>query len=392
MKIYTSISIIIAAFLVNSSVHAACQGDYTVSNQQDLDKIRSCKNYSGNIRIENTAAPDLKLNGIELLEGDLIVSNNDVLQTLSLPVLQGINGSLKLMNNKIMSRLDVSQLYALRTFDVSVHPALNEIKFSSGLSQAEVINIADTTITRLDGFKIVTARDISITNNIYLKNLSFNNMTSVGNMLISANSPTLTLELSKLETTRDLTLRNVANIVLSSLNKASGDISFISNSFDTLELQEVADISGTLTLTDNLQLSNVSMPKLSHLGGALSLGGNTKLMLVNAFPSLQQVDGTVDITGGFDEIQLPSLSDVRGGMNVQTSSSVFSCDQVNKLKNGIIKGNSFTCKSAVAKPKSGLKGGSSSGGSDENSASSTKYSEFNLITGGIALAYIAYGI
>ncbi|KAI8989410.1 hypothetical protein BDB01DRAFT_718880 [Pilobolus umbonatus] len=310
MKIYSSVKIIIAALVFNSCVHAACQGDYTVSNQQDLDKIRTCKNYSGNIRIENTAAPELKLNGVELLEGDLIVSNNDVLQTLSFPVLQGINGNLKLMNNKIMSRLDVSQLYALRTFDVSVHPALNEIKFSTGLSQADNINIADTTIARLDGFKIVTAREITITNNIYLKNLSFSNMTSVGNMLISANSPTLNLELTKLETTRDLTLRNVASITMSSLSKATGDISFISNSFDSLEIPEITDITGTLTLTDNLQLNNVSMPKLSHLGGALSVGGNSKLMLINSFPSLQQVDGTVDITGGFDEIQLPSLSDV----------------------------------------------------------------------------------
>lgn len=37
---------------------------------------------------------------------------------------------------------------------------------------------------------------------------------------------------------------------------------------------------------------------------------------------------------------------------------------MNKLKNGVIKGNSFVCKSRVANPKSGIpgKGGSGGGG------------------------------
>lgn len=109
---------------------------------------------------------------------------------------------------------------------------------------------------------------------------------------------------------REATFRNVAGLNLDGLVKVAGDMSFISNSFETLDLPSVTEILGTLTLQDNMQLNNLSMAKLSHLGGALSVSGNTKLASIQAFANLQQVDGTLDIIGGFDEMQLPAISDV----------------------------------------------------------------------------------
>lgn len=187
------------------------------------------------------------------------------------------------------------------------------------------------------------------------------------------------------------TFRNIAEVKLTNLKQVDGDISFISNSFEELDLPATGDIIGTLTLTDNLNLSNLSMPQLAHLGGALSVSGNTKLATVNAFPNLQQVDGTLDITGGFDEVQFPALADVRGGLNIQTSSNFFSCDGMNKLKSGVIKGNSFVCKAAVAKPKSSIGGkndGSGSPGSSESSASTLSMNTGLVTLFGVGLAYM----
>ncbi|KAG2194421.1 hypothetical protein INT47_003132 [Mucor saturninus] len=397
----TKFGLIFAATLLVSTmnVDAACQGDMTITSQNDMDQIRNCKTYSGNILIDNTAASDLRMNGVELLEGDLMVTNNNGLQGFGLPKLQGINGQLKFANNKLLSSIDVKQLYAIRSLEVSVHPALNELKFAAGLSQAEKIIIADTTCTRIDGFKMTTSKDIEISNNIYLKSLSFANMSSVGNILISANSPALILDLNTVSGLREGSFRNLAGIELTSLQKVSGDISFISNTFQSLDLPAAVDIIGTLTLTDNINLNNLSMSKLGHLGGALSVVGNNQLSSVNAFPSLQQVDGTLDLSGNFDEVQFPVLADVRGGLNVQTSSNVFACDDMNRLKAGVIKGNSFVCKSAVAKPKSGIKGvngkGGSSGGrggSDDSSASTQKSGFLVSLTAAAGAAAFAYMI
>lgn len=83
------------------------------------------------------------------------------------------------------------------------------------------------------------------------------------------------------------------------------------------------------------------------------MSNNTQLSKIDV-PRLQQVDGTVDITGNFDKVELPNLMDIRGGLNVQTSSDQFSCDDVNKLKDGVTKGHEFKCKSNVSNPKSGI--------------------------------------
>lgn len=197
MKISSAGFILAATILLsNNKVDAACQGDINVVTQQDMNQFRNCKTYGGNIMIDNSGVPELNLYGVELIEGDLVITNNNALQRLSMPKLQGINGQLKLANNKILSSVDLKQLYAIRSLEVSVHPALNEIKFPAGLAQAEKITIADTTITKLEGLKLSTVKEIEITNNIYLKSLSFSNMSSIGSILVSANSPSMHLDVS----------------------------------------------------------------------------------------------------------------------------------------------------------------------------------------------------
>lgn len=193
----TRFGFVFAAILLISNVQAACQGDIVVVTQQDLDQVRNCKSYGGNIVVDNSGAPDLTLNGVELLEGDLVISNNNGLQHLAFPKLQGINGQLKLLNNKLLKTVEMKQLYAIRSLEVSVHPALNDLRFPAGLSQADKIVITDTTITKIDGLKMTSVKDVEISNNIYLKNLSFGNMTSLGSILVSANSPSLHLDVSE---------------------------------------------------------------------------------------------------------------------------------------------------------------------------------------------------
>ena len=187
-----------ATILLAVQTDAACQGDMKIVTQNDLDQIRNCKTYGGNLIIDNSGASELKLTGVELLEGDLIVSNNDGLQSFSMPRLQGINGQLRFSNNKILNTIEAKQLYALRSLEVSVHPALNELKFAAGLSSAEKITITDTTCTKVEGFKMTSAKEIEITNNIYLKSLSLGTMTSVGKILISANAPSMKLDVSNI--------------------------------------------------------------------------------------------------------------------------------------------------------------------------------------------------
>lgn len=197
MKLSTEqLGIFAATLLCIQQVNAACSGELKVTTQLDLDKARSCKTYSGNIIIDNSGAGDLKLHGVELLEGNLLVTGNDALQAFSMPNLQGVNGEIRFANNKLLTSLNLAKLYAVRSFEVSVHPALNELRFAAGLSEAEKITITDTTVTRVDGLKMKTTQDISVSNNIYLKSFGLTNTTSVNNVLFSSNSPNLRIDVS----------------------------------------------------------------------------------------------------------------------------------------------------------------------------------------------------
>jgi hypothetical protein len=52
------------------------------------------------------------------------------------------------------------------------------------------------------------------------------------------------------------------------------------------------------------------MPELTFVGGALSIAENPSLTQIDSFTKLNEVDGTVDITGPYDDLQMPSLTDV----------------------------------------------------------------------------------
>lgn len=192
--------VLASAYLVLGGASAqgsSCSGDIKVSTQDDLNRLKSCSTYQGNIVIDNVSVPTLELKGVQMLKGDLLVSNNNALTSFSTGNLQAIDGTLKLSNNKILSKLDISQLTALRSFEATVEPALSAISFTSGLSQVDRVQISDTTATAINGLKMQKLTDLLVDNNIYLKSLPISNLTDIsGTLTISANSPDLNMDVS----------------------------------------------------------------------------------------------------------------------------------------------------------------------------------------------------
>lgn len=102
------------------------------------------------------------------------------------------------------------------------------------------------------------------------------------------------------------------------------------------------------------------------------LGNNTDLKAIAGFPQLKVIVGAIDFAGTFNSVSLPLLHDVRGGSNVQTTSTNSKiCDQFNSAhSNGVIKGVN-TCITGKANPNENptATGGGSSGSSSTSSAS-----------------------
>jgi hypothetical protein len=72
-------------------------------------------------------------------------------------------------------------------------------------------------------------------------------------------------------------------------------------------------------------------------------------------------------------VDLPKLRDVRGGFNMQTKSTSFSCDPFDQLRDQSVQG-SYTCKSGQKDPgRFNGKDGGSDGNKTGNAASSNFY-------------------
>ena len=190
-------STLLFVFATVSTVSANCNGDIKVTSQGSLDAIQTCKKYQGNIEVDGVGTNKLSLRGIQSLSGDLIIKNNNALQSLTLENLEILDGQLKLENNKILSKFEPKALVGVRSFEAAVQPALASIAFPAGLAQADRFVVSDTTATRIDGLKMEKVSNMIIDNNIYLKSVGLNNLTDIpGSLTVSANSPGLNLDVS----------------------------------------------------------------------------------------------------------------------------------------------------------------------------------------------------
>ena len=104
-------------------------------------------------------------------------------------------------------------------------------------------------------------------------------------------------------------------------------------------------------------LTALSIPSLTEIGGTFLIANNSKLRTIGEFPFLKTIGGSLDWAGSFDYASgLPLLSDVGGGVNVQSSSDSFKCPFPQIRTNGVVKGNGFICSGNISNPSSGVNG------------------------------------
>ncbi|KAI7903507.1 uncharacterized protein BX663DRAFT_567544 [Cokeromyces recurvatus] len=353
-----------------------CEKSIKVNTQSDLDAIKSCKIFKGAINIDQLAVANLRLDGVQQIIGDLILTGNADLLSFSAPDLQKVDGHIKVENHTILSKAEFPKLTEAKSFSMAVLPALEVIHFPSGLSKIVSMRIEDTRAPRVEGFKPETLDTFILTNNVYLKSFDFNSVKEVkGDILVLGNNRAMTFEANQLKTINTATFLNLAAISLPALSTIKSDISFHENDFMTLNLDSVETIGGTVTIANNNKLGETSFKNLTRINGALSVGNNTQLTSIDGFPLLSEVYGTIDLAGSFNKYDLPSLQDVRGGMRLQSTSSQLGCPEIERKLKGdnIVKGSKWSCTSDMKEanmiPTVGQKPSSKSGNDGGNTQS-----------------------
>jgi hypothetical protein len=312
------------------------------------------------------------------------------LTAISSDQLNSIGGTFGLQGLTILSTLQMSSLSAVNIISWVSLPALQSLNFNQGISRANSIEISDTYLTSLSGIELTAVGTMDINNNRFLTTVNVNDITNVTNALsFSANNKDLEISFPNLEGAANLTFRNVSKISMPSLSSCAGSIGFYSNTFESFAAPNLTTTGGTLAFVDSPNLSNLSFPSLTTIGGGFLIANNTQLKTIAGFPRLRTIAGALDFAGTFCKVTLQGIGDVRGGSNVQTTCQDESiCNDFDQAHDAdIIKGTN-TCITGKENPEtnpSSTGGGSSGSSSTSNAADPSLFDPSTPLTGLSAL-------
>jgi len=343
---------ILPALAVAQLAFAQCDGPETkIQNSGDAEALATCSRLEGDLIIEPQTSGSIEINGIQEITGNLVCQDAGSLTSISSDQLATIGGTFGLKNLTILSTLRMDSLTSVNGINWVGLPALQGLNFRRGVSEAESILISNTQLNTLSGIELMTIGRMDINNNPYLNTVNVNNLANVTQALsFSANSRTLEISFPNLVSAANLTFRNASAVSVPSLASVNGSMGFYSNTFESFTAPNLTSTGGSLAFVDSPALTNISCPQIEEIGGAFLVANNTELKTIDGFPKLQVIVGALDFAGAFDTAELPALKDVRGGLNIQTSSSTFSCDAFQKDKDSSVIKGVYQCASNQENP------------------------------------------
>ncbi|KAI1629452.1 hypothetical protein EDD37DRAFT_645210 [Exophiala viscosa] len=370
----------IASTVLAQTSTSVCDGpSITIASSADASQIASCSTYSGDVVIDSSAAGQIAIDGVQQIKGDLTCNNATQLTAITSDQLGTITGTFSLTGLTILSTLQFNSLNAVDVINWVGLPALQSLNFNQGVSEANEVYISNTELNNVDGIELTAVGTLNINNNPYLTDVNVNDLANVTSSLsFSANGKDLQISFPNLQDAANLTFINVSSVDMPSLATVGGSMGFYSDTIESFAAPNLTTTGGTLAFVDCGSLSNLSFPSLTEIGGGFLLANNSDLKAISGFPKLKTVVGAIDFAGTFGSVALPSLTDVRGGSNVQTTSTNTTiCDLFNEAHSaGVIKGVN-TCITDKADPDTNA---SSTGGGSSSTATSTSSSKSDGVT------------
>ncbi|GAB7351982.1 hypothetical protein MBLNU459_g2507t1 [Dothideomycetes sp. NU459] len=373
-----------AGAVAQSSCSAATT---TIQNAGDASALASCKTFTGSIAIATGTTDNIALDGISEIQGSLIANNVTQLTQISGSSLETITETFNLNGLTILSTLNFPRLTNVDSIQWEALPALQGLSFTTGVQTASTLNIQNTQLNSLAGIDLQVVDTVYIVNNDYLQdiNMQLGNITEA--LTIGSNGNNVSAIFPNLIWANNMTIRNATSVSLPSLESVNGSLGFYSNEFSMLSAANLTTVGGSLSFVSNQDLTNVSMPMLKTVNGGLQVANNTEFKVVNGFPALATIGGALDFYGNFTNVTLPSITNIRGAFNLQSSADIDStCSTFKALSgsNSVIKGK-FTCAGEQSKPSG--EGSSVTGtatGSSSTSTSTGKSGAAGLIVPGAA--------
>lgn len=364
---------VISAVAAQSTNSVCSQATATINSQADATAFASCSTISGSIVVGSAASGVISIDGPQQITGDLTCENAGGLTSLGSTSIGSIGGAFTLNNLTLLSTLSMSDLTSVKTIAWTALPALSQLTFPATVSQATSVTISNTFLSTLDGINLDTVSTLQIDNNNRLKTFSTQiaNVTSAVN--INSNGNSLDVSFPNLIWAANMTLRNVSSITIPSLATINGSLGFYGNYMTSVIAPNLTSVgstatgAGSLAFVANGKLANISMPLLKTVGGADQIANNTGLTGIS-FPALTTVGGAIDFSGNFSTPDLPALTNVKGGFNVQSTAQIDCSGFQAEAGSGKVIQGTFICKTTADATTLG----SSTTTGSSSTASSTK--------------------
>ena len=228
--------------------------------------------------------------------------NNAVITEISADQLGSITGTFGLSNLTVMSTLSFSSLHTINDINWVGLPALQSLNFPQGVSTANTVLISNTQLNTLAGIELTTVGDMNINNCPYLSTVNVNDITNItGSLNFAANAKDLEITFPNLQGANNMTFINVSAVNMPSLAVVNGSLGFYSDTFQSFAAPNLTSTGGALAFVDCPNLSNISMPSLTQVGGGFLIANNSALLSIDGFPKLGVIVGALDFAGDFNK-------------------------------------------------------------------------------------------
>lgn len=354
-----------------------CNGpSITIATSADAEQIANCETYNGDVIIDPSASGIIQINGVQQITGDLTCINATQLTAITSDQINTIQGTWNLQDLTILSTLQFDSLTGVNIINWVGLPALQSLNMGQGIQRANSVYISNTQLNNINGIELTAVGTLNINNNFYLTDVNVNDLKNVTSALsFSANGRDLAISFPNLQNAANLTFRNVSKIDMPSLANVAGSMGFYSDTFKTFTAPNLTQTGGTLAFVDSPSLTSFAFPALTTIGGGFLVANNTNLKAIDGLPKLATIVGALDFAGTFDSVTMNKLTDVRGGSNVQTTSTNQTICQIfnSAHDNGVIKGVN-TCLTNKANPETNptaTSGGTASTATSSSGSSSS---------------------
>ncbi|KAF2745637.1 hypothetical protein M011DRAFT_469306 [Sporormia fimetaria CBS 119925] len=324
----------------------------TIQNGGDATAIAACETFTGNIVIATSVAEPIAINGVQVLKGHLISTNNSAIGSISADSLEEIQGELHLEENTALNVLNFPQLKTVQSVRWKGLPKLNNLGFGGPLTKADSVSIENTDLLTLDGLDLEEVDSMFIANNKLINSIVMQLEKVGGSLSIVDNSPDVEVSFPRLTNAKELIFRNCSSVELPSLESTNDSFIFVGNNFESFSAPNLTEVGGALSFVSNTELSNVTFPALETVGQNLELANNTKLQQIEGFPKLKTIEGALDFNGNISSIDMPAFEGVEGAFNIQSTNDISKpCSEVfDEIKDkGRIKGK-YVCEGEVETP------------------------------------------